>query len=102
MEKSKKQKIDVNNCIEDAIENINNDRAIAMTLLQDLMQYIRGQEERHQVVGHVAAKYLETLQRSNEQLVKISSLVHKKTNDNFKLTGGDKEEIYSLINQEEG
>jgi len=87
--------------IQDAIENINNDRAIAMTLLQDLMQYLKGQEERHQTVGHVAAKYLETLQRSNEQLVKISSLVHKKTSDNFKLTGGDKEEIYSLISQQE-
>ena len=101
MEKTKKEKVDVNNCIQDAIENINNDRAIAMTLLQDLMQYLKGQEERHQTVGHVAAKYLETLQRSNEQLVKISSLVHKKTSDNFKLTGGDKEEIYSLISQQE-
>jgi len=97
----KSKKIDINNCIEDAIENINNDRAIAMTLLTDLMEYIRGQEERHQTVGHVAAKYLETLQRSNEQLVKISSLVQKKSNNNFKLTGDDKEEIYSLINDKE-
>ena len=97
----KSKKIDINNCIEDAIENINNDRAIAMTLLTDIMEYIRGQEERHQAVGHVAAKYLETLQRSNEQLVKISSLVQKKSNNNFKLTGDDKEEIYSLINNKE-
>ena len=100
MEKSKKEKIDVNNCIQDAIENINNDRAIAMTLLQDLMQYLKGQEERHQTVGHVAAKYLETLQRSNEQLVKLNTLLFKKSSLSNGLTEDDKEDLYNLIKEE--
>ena len=96
-----KKKTDINNCIEEALENINNDRALAMTLLTDLMEYIRDQEERHQFAGPVAAKYLETLQRSNEQLVKISALIHKKNAAAGNLTTLDKDEIYSLINEEE-
>ena len=35
-----KKKADINACIADALENINNDRAMAMTLLTDLMEYI--------------------------------------------------------------
>ena len=101
MEKSKKGKANIDNCIDDALENINNDRAMTMTLLEDLMKYIRGQEERHQHAGPVAAKYLETLQRSNEQLVKISALLHKKNSSSGNLTNIDKDEIYSIINDEE-
>lgn len=101
MEKSKKNKANIDKCIDDALENINNDRAMTMTLLTDLMEYIRGQDERHQHAGPVAAKYLETLQRSNEQLVKISALLHKKNNASGNLTNIDKDEIYSIINNEE-
>ena len=96
-----KKKADINICIEDALENINNDRAMAMTLLTDLMEYIRQQEERHQFAGPVAAKYLETLQRSNEQLVKLTAIIHKKNATAGNLTTLDKDEIYSLINEEE-
>ena len=96
-----KKKADINACIADALENINNDRAMAMTLLTDLMEYIRQQEERHQIAGPVAAKYLETLQRSNEQLVKLTALLHKKNAAAGNLTTLDKDEIYSLINEEE-
>jgi hypothetical protein len=48
----------------------------------------------------VAAKYLETLQRSNEQLVKLASLVSRKE-QNSGLSQIDKEEIYNIINNEE-
>ena len=71
-----------------------------MTLLQDLMQYIRGQEERHQTVGHVAAKYLETLQRSNEQLVKLTSILSKKQDGSIRLDEQDKNELFDIIQGE--
>lgn len=89
------------NCLEDALENIKNDRALALTLLSDLMQYIKVEEARHKEVGLTAAKYLETLQRSNEQLVKISTLLYKKTNTSTALTDSDKEDLYSLIHGSE-
>ena len=55
---------------------------------------------RHREVGLVAAKYLETLQRSNEQLVKLAALMQKKASNNDKITEEDKQEIFDLINEE--
>tara|TARA_R110001583_G_scaffold84781_4_gene222651 strand:- start:3995 stop:4282 length:288 start_codon:yes stop_codon:yes gene_type:complete len=86
--------------INEAVDNIRNDRKVTKALLDDLIQYMAKEESRHRDVGLTAAKYLETLQRSNEQLVKVSSLVSKKT-ANAGLTEHDKEEIYDLLNREE-
>ena len=88
---------DLEECLKDALENIENDRAMALTLLTDLMQYINQEEARHRAVGLTAAKYLETLQRSNEQLVKISTLLHKQSSKSENLTDADKEDLYALI-----
>lgn len=95
-------KTDLENCLEDARENIENDRALALTLLTDLMQYINKEDARHKEVGLTAAKYLETLQRSNEQLVKISGLLYKKSHQDVGLSADDKEDLYALIQEEEG
>ena len=59
---------------EEALDNIRKDREQTRELLNDLIKYISGAEDRHRDVGMTAAKYVETLQRSNEQLVKIASL----------------------------
>ena len=87
----------LDNCVEEALENIQNDRALALTLLTDLMKYINLEEARHKEVGLTAAKYLETLQRSNEQLVKISTLLYKKEGKNNELSDDIKEDLYTLI-----
>ena len=60
---------------------------------------MKASEERHQSCGVVAAKYLETLQRSNEQLVKIVSLMHKNKDSHAELTDKDKSEIFDLIQE---
>ena len=88
-------------CLHDALENVKNDRALTLTLLTDLMKYINVEEARHKEVGLTAAKYLETLQRSNEQLVKISALIQKQTTASATLTDSDKEDLYSLIQGDE-
>jgi len=93
------QRKELDGYIEEAIDNIRNDRAVASTLLIDLMQHIKQNDERHQYSGPVAAKYLEVLQRSNEQLVKITSLLEKKSSSDSALTSLDKDEIYNLINE---
>ncbi len=95
-------KVDLEECLHNALENISNDRAMALTLLSDLMKYIQVEEARHKEAGLTAAKYLETLQRSNEQLVKISSLLYKKQTETEGLTDTDKEDLYALIQDEEG
>ena len=53
--------------------------------------------ENHRYVGVIAAKYVETLQRSNEQLVKLASLVQKKSSSNTDLSEEDKNEIFEII-----
>jgi hypothetical protein len=72
--------------IDKATENIESDRALASQLLYNLMNNINTNptDRTQRLLGEVAAKYLETLQRSNEQLVKLTALVHKINSDNDK------------------
>jgi hypothetical protein len=87
--------------IDESLDNIRQDRAMASTLLVDLVTHIKGNKHEHKETGQVAAKYLETLQRSNEQLVKLNTLLFKKSSLSTGLTEDDKEELYDLINKEE-
>ena len=96
---AKRRNIDYNleSLIHESIDNIRDDRAVASTLLVDLVNHIQSDKHQHKEAGQVAAKYLETLQRSNEQMVKISTLLHKKTASKDGLSESDKKELYDLI-----
>ena len=48
-------------------------------------------------MGITAAKYVETLQRSNEQLVKISTLLKRAEKQETGLTADDKKDIFDLL-----
>ncbi len=82
--------------VDEATKNIRDDRALASKLLTDLITNMAGQSD-HQSVGLVAAKYLETLQRSNEQLVKITSIVNRDSGSKAEISSDLKEEIYDII-----
>jgi len=90
---------DLESYIEETIKNIRSDRAITTTLLMELMEYMKKDEDRKESVGTIAAKYVETLQRSNEQLVKVSALIQKKTTGSEELSTEDKEELFDLIKE---
>jgi len=97
---SKKQKID--EYLKEAIDNIREDRDVTKELLDDIVQYLAKGESTHRDVGLTAAKYVETLQRSNEQLVKISGLLLKSATAKeaaVSLSDMDKDEIYDLIKE---
>jgi len=83
--------------ITEAVDNIRTDRDVTRRLLDDVMIYLSKSDERHREVGLTAAKYVETLQRSNEQLVKVAGLVQKKDSKQTGLTENDKEEIFDLL-----
>ena len=89
--------------LEKAVDNIENDRKITRELLDDVVRYLSKDEERHREVGMTASKYVETLQRSNEQLVKLASLVQKdeKKDSSFSFSGSDKDDIYDMIQQDD-
>ena len=80
-----------------SIENIREDRAVTKTLLTNLMKYMVVSEDRHKEVGMIAAKYVETLQRSNEQLVKLTSLVQKQTSASSEMTDKEKDDLFDMI-----
>jgi len=91
----------LNSYLEEAIENIRTDRAITSTLLADLLVKIKANntDESHKEFGLIASKYVETLQRSNEQLVKISALLNKKESISDSLTEEDRTQLFDLIQE---
>tara|TARA_R100000231_G_scaffold109638_1_gene81175 strand:- start:418 stop:708 length:291 start_codon:yes stop_codon:yes gene_type:complete len=90
---------DLESYIDEAIKNIRSDRAITTTLLMELMEYMKRDDDRKESVGTIAAKYVETLQRSNEQLVKVSALLQKKVGSEQGLSDEDKSELFDLIKE---
>ena len=86
--------------IEEAIENIRSDREITRELLDDAIKWLSKDESRHQQIGIVMSKYVETLQRSNEQLVKVVNLMAK-TDKSSGLTAEDKEDLFNMISGED-
>jgi hypothetical protein len=85
--------------IEQAIQNINEDRETTRDLLDDAIKYLAKDESRHRDIGVVLAKYVETLQRSNEQLVKIINIMNKNESTQD-LTMGEMENIYDMIKED--
>ena len=86
--------------IKEAIDNIRGDRETTRELLDDAMRYLDIDQSRHRDMGQTLAKYVETLQRSNEQLVKLCGLMSKneKTEE---LTEKDFAQIFDQIQYSE-
>ena len=93
---------DLKQLLEESLSNIRKDRAMANKLLSDVMIYIGQSPDRNEKVGVVASKYLETLQRSNEQLVKIAELLRKKESITGGLTEDDREDLFDELAGDDG
>ena len=91
---------DLDNYIQEAIKNIRDDRDITSTLLTQVFAEITNGGETHKEIGLIAAKYVETLQRSNEQLVKLTSIMAKKADTSVELTEDDKKSLFDVIQGE--
>ena len=94
---------DLDAYLTEAIENIRQDREVTKELLSDVMQYMSHDQHSHKEVGQTAAKYVETLQRSNEQLVKVSTLIHKQQSlaGHQGLSDRDKDDLFDMIKGED-
>ena len=87
--------------IDEIVNNIRDDREITRELLDDAIKWLSKDESRHREIGIVMSKYVETLQRSNEQLVKVASLISKNSTKEAGLSNKDKEELFDLISNGE-
>ena len=90
------------NLIDEALNNIRKDRKKTKELLLELQQEIINKDTTHARAGVVAAKYVETLQRSNEQLVKIITILNKdkKEEEDLSFSTEEKDNIFELIKEE--
>ena len=94
---------DLDHYLKETIKNIQDDREVTRELLDDVMRYLSKSEERHREGGQVAAKYVETLQRSNDQLVRVSTIIHKQqTTSGRGLSEEDKNDIFDILQDNTG
>jgi hypothetical protein len=96
-----RMKHDFEKLADEALGNIREDREQTKDLLKDLIKYLGGAEDRHRDVALTAAKYVETLQRSNEQLVKIAALKQKTEKSSLGLSDDDREQLFRELNDNE-
>ncbi len=71
---------------------------MAKSLLMDTINDMKLSDAARKEMGPIAAKYVENLQRSNEQLVKLTALLQKQKSQEFGLTADDKEHLFDLLN----
>ena len=93
-------KDDLKNLIEEALDNIRSDRKSAQEFLNEIANQIASDPEQNKYLSPVAAKHVETMQRSNEQLVKIISIQKKSQVSAVELSEEDKDQIFNLIQGE--
>ena len=87
--------------LSEAVDNLREDRKKTVQLLKALEKEIVGGDTTHSRSGVVAAKYVETLQRSNEQLVKIIAQIDKteETKEDVSFSQDETDNIFDIIKE---
>ena len=93
-------KKDLDTLIDEALGNIRNDRKVAREFLNEVANEIVRDPGQNKYLSPVAAKHIETLQRSNEQLVKIIGITQKNQTSTFSLSDEDKDNLFDMIQNE--
>jgi len=71
---------DLDECLSKIIENAENDRELADNLLSELTSEIKESKknndfDKHERAGNTANKYLQSIQRANDQLIKVAKII---------------------------
>ncbi len=96
---AKRRNLNLEEYVEETTKNIREDRAMAKTLLMDVMADMAGSSTDRREMGPLAAKFVENLQRSNEQMVKLASIVQRQKSGHTGLTEDDKEQLFDILNE---
>lgn len=73
---SKKKKIDVDEMILEAIQDLKTDRKSALEFLEDLKNQMSKPEE-HVIMGPIAVQYLGKAQKASDQIIKLIEVLKK-------------------------
>ena len=90
-------KNDLESLISEALGNIRDDRKSAREFLNEIANCIAVSPDQNKYLSPVAAKHIETMQRSNEQLVKLISLRQKNVDSSYEFSEKDKDNLLDLI-----
>ncbi len=88
---------DLDSLVDEALDNIRNDRKAAREFLNEIANMIANNTDENRHLSPVAAKHIETLQRSNEQLVKLIGLKQKNRADTVELTESEKNSLFDVL-----
>ena len=94
----KRRNLNLDDYVDEATTNIREDRAMAKSLLMDAINDMKLSDASRKDLGPIAAKYVENLQRSNEQLVRLTALLQKQKTQQVGLTEDDREQLFDLLN----
>jgi len=87
--------------VTEALDNIRGDRKLAREFLNEIANQIARDPLQNKYLSPVAAKHIETLQRSNEQLVKIIGIQNKNRSQDYAFTEEDKGKLFDMIQQDD-
>ncbi len=93
-------KKDLDTLINEALDNIRSDRKSAREFLNEIANQIANDATQNKYLSPVAAKHIETLQRSNEQLVKLIGIRQKGQTSATTLSDEDKSNLFDLIQED--
>jgi hypothetical protein len=97
---AKRRDLSLEEYLEETTKNIREDRAMAKSLLIDVMSDMAASATDRREMGPIAAKFVENLQRSNEQMVKLASILQRQKVTNVGLSEDDKEQLFDLLNED--
>ena len=102
MKKIKDLKVD--ELFDQIYDNALDDREKAIGLFDDLVRTLSSDPTYHNMNGPVVAKYLERLNKSNDQLIKLAEIIQhaeiEKNKNKLKgMSDNEKEEIFKVINK---
>jgi hypothetical protein len=89
----------LNTLVEEALTNIRKDRKLAREFLNEIANEIAKDPDNNRSLSPVAAKHVETMQRSNEQLVKLISIKQKQNTHDIGLSEEDKADLFDMIQE---
>ena len=99
--KDMSKKKDLDSLLEEALENIRDERKISREFLNEVANQIAKDPDHNKYLSPVAAKHIETLQRSNEQLVKIIAITQKNQPKNASLSDDEKDELFDMLQEQD-
>lgn len=82
----------------DVYENAVSDRIKAEILYADVLPLIKTDSQQHILMGNIVSKYLERMEKSNNQILKLAELVQQAQKESDEINPSD---IYEALERQE-